>query len=86
MPGGGPAEAWGVASPGLLRLGEAARYMACSPSTLKRLVKSGALPKARISAGVVRFRLADLDAYIARSAAPSRAVSWPARAPRRRRP
>jgi excisionase family DNA binding protein len=51
---------------GLLRYEDAARYLTCSESTFKRLVRSGCIPKSRISAGVVRFRVADLDAHVER--------------------
>jgi len=52
---------------GLLRTEDAARYLTCSESTFKRLVRSGCIPKTRISAGVVRFRVADLDAHLERA-------------------
>ncbi len=52
---------------GLLRAEDAARYLTCSESTFKRLVRSGCIPKTRISAGVVRFRVADLDAHLERA-------------------
>ena len=51
---------------GLLRAEDAARYLTCSQSTFKRLVRSGCIPKTRISAGVVRFRVTDLDAHLER--------------------
>lgn len=63
---------------GLLRADDAARYLACSASTLKRLVQSGCIPKTRISRRVVRFRVVDLDAYVARaSSCGIERVPWP---------
>lgn len=74
----------GADRPDLLTADEAARYLACSASTFKRLVRAGRIPQARISVRVIRFRLADLEDYVQRAAAwPSESVSWPARTSRR---
>ena len=64
---------------GLLRADEAANYLACSTSTLKRLVRSGCIPKTLISRRVVRFRVSDLDAYVDRAGDPVQDAPWPAR-------
>jgi excisionase family DNA binding protein len=50
--------------PRLLDYQEAAAVLAISQSTLKRLVRSGALPAVRV-ASMPRIRLSDLDAYVA---------------------
>lgn len=63
----------------LLRVDEAALYLACSTSTLKRLVRSGCIPKTQISSRLVRYRLADLNAYVDHATDPVEGVPWPAR-------
>lgn len=51
-------------TPRLLTRRAAADALACSESTVKRLVASGELPAVRVG-GAARIRLDDLDAYVA---------------------
>lgn len=44
---------------------EAANYLGISTDTLDRLRASGAIVAAQVSARLVKYRAADLDAYIA---------------------
>lgn len=53
-------------APGYLRARGAARYAAHSERGLRLLVKRGRLPCYKLGARCVLYRIADLDAYIAR--------------------
>ena len=44
---------------------EAAAYLAVAESTLRRMVRRGDLPHVRLGEVGVRFRLVDLDAWLA---------------------
>jgi excisionase family DNA binding protein len=44
---------------------EAAAYLAVSEATLRRMVRRGDLPHVRLGKVGVRFRLVDLDAWLA---------------------
>ena len=44
---------------------EAAAYLAVSETTLRRMVRRGELPHVRLGKVSVRFRLLDLDAWLA---------------------
>lgn len=48
----------------LLTYEQAAERAACSPSTIRRLVRAEALPVVRLRANVVRVPQSALDAYI----------------------
>lgn len=50
----------------LLTVREAARRLAVSVPTVRRLLRDGKIPHVRPSPGVVRVKAADLDAYIER--------------------
>jgi excisionase family DNA binding protein len=61
---GAPMSHPGLARPQLLDADEAAAYLDCSRRTIERLAKAKHLAPVRIGSRV-RFRVADLDAFIA---------------------
>ena len=65
-----------------VRRREAARMIGVSPRHLSRLVAAGRIPPPVDLAGVRVWRVADLDAAVARAAAPA---NLPGEAPPRRR-
>lgn len=61
---------------------EAAAYLAVSETTLRRMVRRGDLPHVRLGEVGVRFRLVDLDAWLAARTSREWAPA-PGRGPRR---
>lgn len=56
---------------GLLTIGDVAELLKVSTATVYALVKRGALPHLRVS-NAIRVRAVDLEAYLAKPAAPGR--------------
>jgi excisionase family DNA binding protein len=59
--------------PGLLTLDDAAAYLAIAPKTLRNWASQRRLPVVKLSGnkGPIRFRVADLDAFINKSVRPA---------------
>lgn len=51
-------------APAVLNLADAAHYLGVGVGLLYRLMRSGRVPHARVGACAIRFRVADLDAYL----------------------
>lgn len=49
--------------PAAISIPEAGRYLGVSPDTVRRLIRAGDIPHARIGASI-RIRRIDLDAYL----------------------
>jgi excisionase family DNA binding protein len=49
--------------PAAMSVVDAGKYLGVSPDTVRRLIRSGAVPHARIG-NSIRIRSADLDAYL----------------------
>ncbi len=50
--------------PAALSVAESARYLGVSEVTIRRLIRSGGIPHARV-VNSIRIRLIDLDSYLA---------------------
>lgn len=57
----------GRVTPLLVRLERAAETLDCSPTTIKRLIRAGALPAVKVQ-GATRVRVCDLQNYVERLA------------------
>ena len=49
----------------LLTVREIARYLAMAPGTIRNRVSAGTIPFVKLPGGQVRFRRADIDAWVA---------------------
>ena len=54
-----------VVQPVVLSIPQAGAYLSVSPDTVRRLIRNGAIPHARIG-NSIRIRRADLDGYLER--------------------
>ena len=68
-----------VRMPGLLTLDDAAAYLAIAPKTLRNWASQRRLPVVKLSGekGPIRFRVADLDAFILKSVRPAIKLTIP---------